>query len=343
MRLDWASLLDLLRSTRRFVLTSHIRPDCDALGSELGLAAGLEAFSTIDGVERHVRIVNAQATPASLACLDPARRIESLEQGVTAADLADREMLIVLDTSAVAQLGAMAEVAASMRERVLVIDHHVSEDDISDRWFKDTAAEATTRIVSEILMRLRVPLTPKITTPLFAGLATDTGWFRFPNATAETFRVAARLVDGGASPTQIYKDLVEQETLARLHLVGRTLAGATASHDGKVIVSCVTQEDFKATGAIRSDTEDLVNQTLTVKGTQLAAIAIEQADGTVKASFRSRCDIDCSRLAGTFGGGGHKAAAGATLQGPFEKAFAAVNEAVDEAWCHYAASAGAMS
>lgn len=86
-----------------------------------------------------------------------------------------------------------------------------------------------------------------------------------------------------------------------------------------------------------------MNQTLTVKGTQLAAIAIEQADGTVKASFRSRCDIDCSRLAGTFGGGGHKAAAGATLQGPFEKAFAAVNEAVDEAWCHYAASAGAMS
>jgi Exopolyphosphatase-related proteins len=108
MRLDWASLLDLLRSTQRFVLTSHIRPDCDALGSELGLAAGLEALSKIDGVERHVRIVNAQATPASLACLDPTRRIESLEQGVTAADLDDREMLIVLDTSAIAQLGEMA-------------------------------------------------------------------------------------------------------------------------------------------------------------------------------------------------------------------------------------------
>jgi phosphoesterase RecJ-like protein len=343
MRLDWASLLDLLRTTRRFVLTSHIRPDCDALGSELGLAAGLEALSKRDGIERHVRIVNAQATPASLACLDPTRRIESLEQGVTAADLADREMLIVLDTSAVAQLGAMADVAAGMREKVLVIDHHVSEDDISDRWFKDTAAEATTRIVSEILMRLGVSYTSEIATPLFAGLATDTGWFRFPNATGETFRVASRLVDGGADPTKIYRELFEQETLARLHLVGRTLAGAMASHEGKVIVSTVTQEDFKATGAIRSDTEDLVNQTLTVKGTQLAAIAIEQSDGTIKASFRSRCGVDCSTLAGTFGGGGHKAAAGATLAGPFETALAAVQAAVDKAWTAYAATDHATS
>jgi phosphoesterase RecJ-like protein len=337
MRLDWASLLELLRRTRRFVLTSHIRPDCDALGSELGLAAGLEALGRIDGIDRDVRIVNAQATPRGLACLDVERRIESLEQGVTAADLADRELLIVLDTSATAQLGGMAEVAAGMRDKVLVIDHHVGEDDISDRWFKDTSAEATARIVAEIVMRLGVPLDPRIATPLFAGLATDTGWFRFPNATGETFRLASRLVDAGTSPTTLYRDLFEQETLARLHLVGRTLAGAVASHDGRVILSTVRQEDFRVTGAVRSDTEDLVNQTLTVKGTELAAILIEQNDGTIKASFRSRTGIDCSRLAGRFGGGGHKAAAGATLPGPFEAALEAVQNAVDEAWTQHVA------
>ena len=174
MRLDWASLLDLVRSRERFVLTSHVRPDCDALGSELGLAGILEALG------KDVRIVNAQATPPNLRWIDPERRIESLAEQVRPAYLADRDLFVVLDTSALAQLGAMGDVAKSMRDRVLVIDHHVSEDDLSDMWFKDTSAEATARIVYEIGLRLRVPLTERIATPIYAGLSTDTGGFRFP-------------------------------------------------------------------------------------------------------------------------------------------------------------------
>jgi phosphoesterase RecJ-like protein len=194
MRLDWASLLDLLKSRERFVLTSHVRPDCDALGSELGLAGILDALG------KDVRIVNAQATPANLKWIDPDHRLESLAEKVTPADLADRDLLVVLDTSAFAQLGAMADVAKRMRDRVLVIDHHVSEDDLSDLWFKDTSAEATARIVYEIALRLRVPLTERIATPIYAGLSTDTGGFRFPSVSGESFRIAARLVDAGASP-----------------------------------------------------------------------------------------------------------------------------------------------
>ncbi|MCE9630004.1 MAG: bifunctional oligoribonuclease/PAP phosphatase NrnA, partial [Planctomycetia bacterium] len=113
MRLDWASLLDVLRGCERVVLTSHVRPDCDALGSELGMAGILEAIG------KHVRIVNAQATPANLRWIDPRGKIESLAEKVRPADLADRDLFIVLDTSAWAQLGAMGEVAKSMRDRVL--------------------------------------------------------------------------------------------------------------------------------------------------------------------------------------------------------------------------------
>jgi phosphoesterase RecJ-like protein len=326
MRLDWASLLDLLRRTKRAVLTSHVRPDCDALGSELGMAGVLEAI----GVD--VRIVNAQATPASLRWIDPDGRIESLAEGVRPADLADRDLVVVLDTSAWAQLGAMGEVVRSRPDRVVVIDHHVSEDDLSDRWFKDTSAEATARIVYEIALRLRVPLSERIATPLYAGLSTDTGGFRFPSVTGESFRVAARLVDAGASPAAIYRELFEQDTLARLHLVGRTLAGAVTSRDGRVITSTVRQRDIREVHALPSDTEDLINLTLAVKGTELAAILIEQPDGRVKVSFRSRGPVDCSVLAGRFGGGGHRAAAGAILDGPFEPAKEKVDEAVDEAW-----------
>ena len=325
MRLDWASLLEILRQCQRVVLTSHIRPDCDALGSELGMAGILRAIG------KDVRIVNAQATPPGLRWIDPDGLIESLAEQVKPADLADRDLLIVLDTSAWAQLGAMGEVLKSMRERVLVVDHHVSEDDLGDRWFKDTSAEATARIVYEIGVRLRVPFTERIATPLYAGLSTDTGGFRFPSTSGETFRIAARLVDAGAHPPTIYRELFEQDTLARLHLVGRTLAGARASHGGRVITSIVRQADIKESAATPHDTEDLINMTLVVKGTQVAVILIEQPDGRIKVSFRSRSPVDCSALAGRFGGGGHKAAAGAILDGPFDAALQRVSSAVDEA------------
>ncbi len=292
MRLDWAALVTTLHQAERVVLTSHVRPDCDALGSELGMAGILEAIG------KDVRIVNAQETPANLR----------------------------------AQLGAMGEVLKRNRERVLVVDHHVSEDDLSDRWFKDTTAEATARIVYEIGLRLKVSLTEAIATPLYAGLSTDTGGFRFPSATGETFRVAARLVDAGASPPAIYRELFEQDTLARLHLVGRTLAGARTFNEGSCILSTVRQADIKEVGASPADTEDLINLTLAVKGTQLAAILIEQPDGRVKLSFRSRGAADCSALAGEFGGGGHKAAAGAIVSGTFDEIEHRVTEAVDAAW-----------
>ena len=285
----------------------------------------------LEALGKHVRIVNAQATPPGLKWLDPHNRIESLAEHVKPADLADRDLLIVLDTSAWAQLGAMGDVLKSMRDRALVIDHHVSEDDLCDRWFKDTSAEATARIVSEIGPRLGVPFTERIATPLYAGLSTDTGGFRFPSTSGETFRIAARLVDAGASPPTVYRELFEQDTLARLHLVGRTLSGVRTSHEGRVITSIVRLTDIKETAASPHDTEDLINLTLVVKDTQVAVILIEQPDGRIKVSFRSRSAVDCSALAGTFGGGGHKAAAGAILAGPFDAAFARVTAAVDAA------------
>jgi phosphoesterase RecJ-like protein len=315
----------VLRDAQSFVLTSHVRPDCDALGSELGMLGILEAIG------KDVRIVNAQATPANLKWIDPDHRLESLAEGVKKDDLVSRDVLIVLDTSAWAQLGAMGDVAKAMREKVLVVDHHVSEDDLSDRWFKDTSAEATARIVYEIGLRLKVPLSKRIATPLYAGLSTDTGGFRFPNVSGESFRVAARLVDAGADPTAIYRELFEQDSLARLHLVGRTLAGAQASHGGRVIVSTVRQSDIKEVQAQPADTEDLVNLTLAVKGTEVAVILIEQPDGRIKTSFRSRSQVDCNALAARFGGGGHKAAAGAILPGPFDVAHEQVLAAVDDA------------
>jgi phosphoesterase RecJ-like protein len=320
--IPWSRFVDLVRSHERFLLTSHIRPDCDALGSELGMAGILEALG------KNVLIVNGQRTPPNLAWIDPRQRIKAIGADVQLADLNDRQVLLVLDTSAWQQLGDMAIVLRSTAAKKAVLDHHVSEDDLGAEAFKDTQAEATGRLVLEAAAQLGVPLTPEIATPLFAAIATDTGWFRFSSTTGGTYRAAGQLLDAGAKPTDIYRSLYEQDTLARLQLIGRTLARTQAELDGRLIYTAIFQDDFKATAALPSDTEDVVNLTLTVAGTQVAVIFVEQTTGKFKISFRSRSAVDCSRLAEQFGGGGHKAAAGATVEGPIEAAQHRVLDAV---------------
>lgn len=129
-------------------------------------------------------------------------------------------------------------------------------------------------------------------------------------------------------PAEIYNRLYEQDTLARLNLRGRILARAQAELGGRLIHTVVLREDFEATGALPSDTEDAINLTLGVAGTQVAVILVEQASGGFKISFRSRTpQIDCNRLAQLFAGGGHKAAAGAFINEPFAVAQHQVLEA----------------
>ncbi|HVC99025.1 MAG TPA: DHHA1 domain-containing protein [Pirellulales bacterium] len=322
MSVNWPRFVELIQAHHRFLLTSHVRPDCDALGSELGMAGVLEALG------KNVLIVNAQKTPPNLEWIDPQRRLKALGADVQLAELDSIEVLLVLDTSAWAQLGDMAIVLRATAAKKLVLDHHVSQDDLGAEAFKNTQAEATGRLVLEAAEHLGVKLTPDIATPLFAALATDTGWFRFASTTGDTYRYAGRLVDAGARPCEIYKQLYEQDSLARLQLIGRTLGRTLAELDGRLVHTVVFQDDFKSTGAHASDTEDVVNMTLTVSGTEVAVILVEQPDGKFKVSFRSRSAVDCSKLAEVFGGGGHKAAAGAMIDGPYEAAERRVLDAV---------------
>src|SRR5438067_13675305 len=185
--MNWARFAEIVRSYERFLLVSHIRPDCDALGSELGMAAILESLG------KTVRIVNGQATPPNLAFIDPKKRLGVIGQAVQPTELADIEVLLILDTSAWAQLGPMSDFIRAFPGKKIVIDHHVSEDDIGAELFKETTAEATGRLVVEAAATLGVKLTRETATPLFAADATDTARFRFASASAGTYRVPENL------------------------------------------------------------------------------------------------------------------------------------------------------
>ncbi|MFM8251556.1 MAG: DHH family phosphoesterase [Planctomycetota bacterium] len=320
--IDWPQFVRTIHAAQRILLVSHIRPDCDALGSELGMAGVLDALG------KDVRIVNGQATPPSLTFIDPRQRIEAIGAPVTAAELHDRDLVIILDTSAWVQLGPMAEVIQSLPAQRIVLDHHVSTDELGATLFKDTTAEATGRLVLEASEHLQVALTPEIATPLFAAIATDTGWFRFGSASAICYQSAAKLIAAGASPAGIYRELFERETLGRLLLRGAILSHVQLELNGRLAHTYVTNDDFARTGALHSDTEDVVNQLFGVAGTEVAVILVEQPAGGFKISFRSRSTVDCSQLASGFRGGGHKAAAGGSITGSLASAQQVVLDAV---------------
>lgn len=313
MTINWSRFAEIIAANKRFVLTSHIRPDCDALGSELGMAAVLRTLG------KSVRIVNGQATPPNLAFIDPKKQIGVIGQTVKPEELSDTDVVMVLDTSAWVQLGPMADFIRSFPGKKIIVDHHVSEDDLSAELFKETTAEATGRLVVEAAASLGVKLTPEIATPLFAAIATDTGWFRFASASAGTYRVAEKLIDSGADPAAIYNALYEQDTLGRMKLRGLILSRIDTDLNGRLAFTYVLKDDFALVNALPSDTEDVVNSALAIGGTQVAVIFVEQQSGGFKISFRSRSNVDCSKIAENWGGGGHKAAAGAFVKGTLDE------------------------
>src|SRR5262249_14365550 len=299
MSIDWTPLADLIETHDRFLVTTHVRPDGDALGSEVGMAGLLRQKG------KDVRVVNASPTPPRYDFLDPDGRLfERFNHTVGPEALADREVLVILDLSAWNQLGDMADFVRGFVGPRVVVDHHVSQDDMDATFLKDTTTEATGTLVLQAVRALGATLTPEVATGLLTAIAMDTGWFRHSNTRAGTMRAAAELIEAGAAADRIYRQLFERNTLARLKLMGGALVNLRTGLDGRVAYAAVTREDLLRTGAIPPDTEDLVDYTVSLRGVDIGLLFIEQARGGVKVSFRTRADVDCARLAGLFGGGG---------------------------------------
>jgi len=325
MVIHWEPLREILHSNRRFVLSSHVRPDADALGSELGLAAILESLG------KEVRIVNPSAIPQTLQFLDPTGRVFKIGESITPEAVADTDVHIVVDTSSWNQLQEVGHVFRRSAAKKVVIDHHASSDDLGAIEFKDIKAEATGVLILEMADALDLTIPPAVATPLFCAVATDTGWFRFGSTRESTMRVAARLIDLGARPDVIYRELYEQYSLGRIRLAGIVLSRVTLDCDGRLAYTWVEAADFAKSGARPVDTEDLVNECLKIAGTQCAFIAVEQLNKTVKISFRSRTGTDVATVAEEFGGGGHKQASGATISGALNDATQRVLAAMKKA------------
>ncbi|MFA5251800.1 MAG: bifunctional oligoribonuclease/PAP phosphatase NrnA [Phycisphaerae bacterium] len=306
---DFQKAVELINKSKRVLLTTHTRPDGDGCGGIVAIAETLTALG------KDVKILLLSELPAWYEfLLGQKPEIFSKKTKI------DSDLMIIVDTAAYNQLPGLDKYLKQSDRPVLVIDHHVTNDGLGNVKLIDSSAAATALIVFDLLKYASWPITKKIAEALFVAVSTDTGWFQFDNTDSRAMKVCAELIDAGANPSQVYRDLYQNSSPQRFKLMVAMFNTLELHLDGRFAMQHLSQSDFKRTGAKLSDTENLIDECRRISTVEVAALFVEQADGQVKVSLRSRGAVDVCKIAAKFGGGGHKMAAGTHLPGPIENA-----------------------
>ena len=285
---------------RRFLITSHLRPDGDAIGSQMAMAYALR------GLGKEVRVVNANAAPPALLDFPGVRDIEI-------ADRADGpfDAVIVMECGNLARTG----VAGLDGQFIINIDHHPGNAAFGAiNWF-DGSAGACGELVFDLITHLGVPLTPEIAVHIYVAILTDTGSFHYAGTSPRTFDICRQTLEAGVDPVSVARTVLDDNSIARLRLFAAVLAGMEIDDTGRLAILFLDREMARAAGASYDDTEGLINQPLTVRTIQAVVFFKEWDEAQYRVSLRSKGSIDVGAVAKGFGGGGHKNAAGCTVGG----------------------------
>lgn len=309
MQREFETFKNLIEQSNSFVLTTHINPDGDGLGSELAL------WSFLTRIGKSALIFNHSPLPPTYGFLDRNNVVKQFIGSSHNDILRHTDVIVVLDTNQSGRLASLQEPVLSSKAKKIVIDHHLDTEQFAHLSIIDDSAAATGEILYRFLAFLEGPvLSSEIADSLYVAIMTDTGSFRFPKTDSELHRITAQLIDSGADPVRLYQQVYEQGPPNRLRLFGKTLANLEVTNDGKIALLTVTQQMFRETGTDESDTDTFITSTLAIKDVQIGLMVTELKEG-VKISFRSRGEIRINELAKEFGGNGHKNAAGARVTG----------------------------
>jgi phosphoesterase RecJ-like protein len=298
-----ARIVDAVRARRRFVLSSHARPDGDAIGSELAMAYALRALG------KDVRVVNRDVAPGAMMGFPGVPDIEIAQH-------VDGEF----DAAIIMECGDLARTGVTGLDRFFVIniDHHPGNTGYGHiNWFEPAAA-ACGEMVFDLIGALRVPLSVDIATHVYMAILTDTGGFHYSSISPRTFDICRQTLEAGVDPVRVARTVFDSSTMGRLKLFGAALNGMQLDATGRIAIMYVDHEMARAAGTTYEDTEGLINQPLSVKEIQ-AVVFFKRVEGEeYRVSMRSKGEVDIGAVAKAFGGGGHKNAAGCTATGPID-------------------------
>lgn len=302
---NFQKLKNIILSNDSFLITTHVNPDADAIGSEIAF------YRILKNLGKKSFIVNHSETPYNLKFLDPENVVKQFNLDDHADLFNQVDVLVALDFNRSDRTVSMKNLFDKSKAIKICIDHHQDPENFVDYQFIDTDYSATGEIILNLISETKlVSLTKQIAEPIYAAIMTDTGSFRFERTTAQLHRKVAKLLDAGVNPSEIYDKIYDQSKFSKIKLLGRALNSIQLAAEGKLAYMIITQRDFEDTGAVESDTDNLVNYNLSIENVVLGLLFIELKNG-FKVSFRSKGNIPVNKLASEFGGGGHKNAAGA--------------------------------
>lgn len=310
-----------LASKRRVVMTTHVNADGDGLGSQVAL------WHLLHGLGIRASIANPTRIPERYNFLfRGARRADCSDKPV--AEIRQADAIVVLDISELSRIGYLAEHVVSSDLPVICIDHHVSRGTLPDGpRLIDPKAAATGELIHDLAVTAHWPITKAAARALYVALLTDTGGFRFSNTSPRALQVAAHLLELGVRPEEIYADVYSNVPEARVRLTGEVLETLMVEPEPGLAWLTVPAGALSRHGAQADDLDGVVEFARSIRGVRLALLFRHLANGRIKVSFRSVGPVDVARLAHRFGGGGHKKASGASLEGSLEDVQARVLEA----------------
>ena len=309
---------EVLHRHHSFVLLSHVRPDGDAIGSQIALGFALMAAG------KSVRLFNEDGLPDSLAFLRGSERIELPPAGPVAA-----EVVIALDTATKPRLGERCLQAVANVGLWLNIDHHVSNPRYGDLNLIDASSPATGEILYELIMALGLPLPAESRDALYVAVSTDTGSFQYPSTTAKTYDMAADLIRRGLDVGALNSNTYDNHPFRRLELLRALLNTLELSPDGRVAHWTLRASTRRELALCAEDSEGLIDVIRAIRGVQVAVFFEDLPDGKSRVSMRSKDRrYDVCQIAAEFGGGGHSLAAGIRMHVPLDEAKARVLAAI---------------
>ena len=313
------SVVKALDSASSILLLTHVSPDGDAIGSLVAMTAAALAAEKkadmllFDPLPRRYEFLIGENGPADMAGFG------------ALADGAD--VILIVDTCTFNQLGDAAAGIASHKDKVVVVDHHATFEDVGALQWNDTSAAATGVMVGELLDELNWPQSEAVARALATAVVTDTGWLRFSNTDSRALRLFARCIQAGVRPDELYRTIYQQDRPQRLKLLSHMLDSLEMHADGKLAIMTLRIADFQQTGAGQDETEELINEALRIGSAEAVVLLVERPEH-IRASLRSRGLIDVAKIATSFGGGGHICAAGCKSPGDLESFKAKLTESL---------------